>query len=238
MAKKTIRLTEGDLHSIIKESVKNVLKENDDFKNPSEIAYGLMVMIGDIQNDYMKGEEPITIEEIDELYGMAVQLNDYFASQNDINESRNINKKRMIKESVNNILNEIGDTHRGQELLGRLAYRKNEEKPIAGKNIGKMKKSKDNPIFSYATKRQKENGMNLGNYMSGYKYEELLDKYENEPSKNKRLSLVGTFIAMCRLKNFLNMNQKSEIRDFLNGRTIETLTDEELDYLVYNILRQ
>jgi hypothetical protein len=31
---------------------------------------------------------------------------------------------RIVKESVNNVLNEIGDTNRGQYMLGRLAGRK------------------------------------------------------------------------------------------------------------------
>lgn len=45
---------------------------------PSDIAYGLMVMLGEIQNELMKGGDQVTIDEIGELYGMAIELNDYF----------------------------------------------------------------------------------------------------------------------------------------------------------------
>ena len=98
MNKKLIRLTESDLHRIVKESVNRVLKESNG-STPRNIAYGLMVMLGDIQNELMRGGDPVTIDEIDKLYGMATQLSDYFDS---LNESKRIgSKKRLIKESVN-----------------------------------------------------------------------------------------------------------------------------------------
>ena len=80
-----IRLTESDIHRIVKESVKRVLKEKkrineSNESTPSDTAYGLMVMLGEIQNELMRGGGPVTIDEVDELYGMAVELNDYFDS--------------------------------------------------------------------------------------------------------------------------------------------------------------
>jgi len=42
---------------------------------------------------------------------------------------------RIAKESVDNLLNEIGDTPKGQYALGRLAYRKGEERPHMGQRL-------------------------------------------------------------------------------------------------------
>ena len=47
-------------------------------KEIAETAYSLMVMLGEIQNDMNRSEEPITMEEINELYGKAVEINEYF----------------------------------------------------------------------------------------------------------------------------------------------------------------
>ena len=90
MNKKLIRLTESDLHRIVKESVKRVLRESNE-STPSDIAYGLMVMLGEIHNELMRGGDPVTIDEIDKLYGMAVKLNDYFDS---LTESKRISSKK------------------------------------------------------------------------------------------------------------------------------------------------
>ena len=58
MAKKLIRLTEGDLHRIIKESVNNILKRNLHFPN----SYGMLMY--EIENgDY---DEIIQSNECDE----------------------------------------------------------------------------------------------------------------------------------------------------------------------------
>lgn len=46
-----------------------------------EKAYALMVMLGEIQNEMMKGYEPPTLDEINELYDLAVEINDYFEQQ-------------------------------------------------------------------------------------------------------------------------------------------------------------
>lgn len=76
--KRTIRLTESDIHRLVKESVKKVLREGIGQEDPKEISYRLMVMLGEIQNELNRGGEPVTPSEINELYGMASELNDYF----------------------------------------------------------------------------------------------------------------------------------------------------------------
>lgn len=47
----------------------------EDMKN---VAYALMVMLGEIQNDVNKGNNTISVSEINELCDMATQLNEYF----------------------------------------------------------------------------------------------------------------------------------------------------------------
>lgn len=44
----------------------------------TDIAYALMVMLGEIQNDINHGENTISQSEIDELYDMAVEIHDFF----------------------------------------------------------------------------------------------------------------------------------------------------------------
>ena len=76
--KKLIRLTEADLHRIVRGSVNKVLREGIGQADPKELSYRLMVMLGEIQNELNRGGELVTLDEIDELYGMASELNAYF----------------------------------------------------------------------------------------------------------------------------------------------------------------
>lgn len=48
-------------------------------KNNAQIAYALMVMLGEIQNEMERGGEAVTLDEIKEMYGMASKLNDHFS---------------------------------------------------------------------------------------------------------------------------------------------------------------
>jgi hypothetical protein len=41
-------------------------------------AYGLMLIIGTIQDEMNKGGEGPTMEEVDNMYDLAVELNEYF----------------------------------------------------------------------------------------------------------------------------------------------------------------
>lgn len=76
--KNVVRLTESKLNQIVSESVKKMLREAVGGEGPQEISYRLMVMLGEIQNELNRGGEPVSLDEINELYGMASQLNDYF----------------------------------------------------------------------------------------------------------------------------------------------------------------
>ena len=72
-----VRLTESKLKQIIAEELKKALYEIGG-EGPQEISYRLMVMLGEIQNELNRGGEPVSLDEINELYDMASQLNDYF----------------------------------------------------------------------------------------------------------------------------------------------------------------
>ena len=41
-----------------------------------EKAYALMVMLGEIKNEMEKGGDPVSLEEIDALYGLASEINE------------------------------------------------------------------------------------------------------------------------------------------------------------------
>ena len=53
MSKRTVRLTESDLHNIIKESVNKILKENVDSNNAYEMAIDFLEKTGLSSEDLM-----------------------------------------------------------------------------------------------------------------------------------------------------------------------------------------
>ncbi len=70
--------------------------------------------------------------------------------------------RNTIANVVMEALNEIGETPKGQFMLGRLAHRKGE--PVDAK--GRMRKDKENyPIFNYADKAQKKTCIGGDYYM-------------------------------------------------------------------------
>ena len=124
---------------------------------------------------------------------------------------------RIVKKSVNNMLNEIGDTPKGQHALGRLAYRKGETKPNVGKNIGKMRKDSGNDIFKYADKAAHKNGMYGHEFSAGYDYQKDIDNWDNYSEKEKVTAILS---RIMRIRGF-NKLVKSNI-------SIDDMTDEEL----------
>lgn len=63
---------------------------------------------------------------------------------------------RIVKESVNNVLNEIGDTERGQYMLGRLGARKYRNASEDERNHTAAKNGRREEI--YALKQQGDKG--------------------------------------------------------------------------------
>ena len=47
-------------------------------ENAKNTAYGLMLIIGTIQDEMSKGGEAPSKEEVDNMYDLAVELNEYF----------------------------------------------------------------------------------------------------------------------------------------------------------------
>ena len=154
------------------------------------------------------------------------------------NESKIMNKKlirltesdlhRIVKESAQRII-EAMETPGGQFQGGRLAYRKGEEKPIPGNNIGKLRKSKDAPIFNYAEKAAKKS--KLGGYgrdfRKGYDYQQTLDNFDNAGSREEKLRIAAVNSVLDLLRGIRNGEGP-----FANGRRLEDMSDEELrDYV-------
>lgn len=167
-------------------------------------------------------------------------IDDYKKNEdNEKNESRTINKKlirlteqdlhNIVKESVKKIMKEAMNTKPGQFQGGRLAYRKGEQKPIPGQNIGKLRKDPNAPIFNYAEKAAKK--AKLGGYGSdfrkGYDYEQTLDDFDNAGSREERLKIAAVNSVLDLLRGI----RKGE-GPFANGRRLEDFSDEELrDYV-------
>ena len=105
MMKQQIKLTESELKLVIENSVKRVIKEFED----SDMEYSL----GDENDDF--NEQP---------------TNDV-VGENKIKVTES-ELKDIIKESVKRLLKEVGETEKGQELLGRLAARKSTGGDING----------------------------------------------------------------------------------------------------------
>lgn len=87
---------------------------------------------------------------------------------------------RVIKESVNIVLNEIGDTAKGQYMLGCLAHRKGEGTDTKGR----MRKDKETyPIFNYADKAQRKAKMYDGDFNIGRRHQRDLERFDasNDP---------------------------------------------------------
>ena len=143
------------------------------------------------------------------------------------NESKNMNKKlirltesdlhRIVKESVDNLLNEIGDTPKGQYALGRLAYRKGEERPRMGQNVGKMRKDSGNDIFKYADKAAHKNGMYGHEYRNGYDYQDDIDNWDNYSKQEKVTAIISRIMQIRGFNKLVDRNV-----------SIDDMTDEEL----------
>lgn len=124
---------------------------------------------------------------------------------------------RIVKESVNKMLNEIGDTPKGQYTLGRLAYKKGEERPRMGQNIGKMRKDSGNDIFKYADKAAHKNGMYGHEFGAGYDYQDDVENWDNY-SKQEKVTVI-----ISRIMNTRGFNKLVS-----SNASIDDMTDEEL----------
>ena len=183
MNKKLIRLTESDLHKIVKESVGKIINEigdtpkgqrglgglharkvlrnndlSDDTYNYAQNARG-----GDKYDNRGNNENPL-------YHDYANGYIDYLNSHPDeymANKRKRMSESylhRIVKESVNRIINEIGDTQRGQWMLGRLAKRQSD---------GGGKFNRGVSGINYASDRAYDanGGMYSKDYLEGYEDE-------------------------------------------------------------------
>ena len=75
--KRKVRLTEGDLHRIIKESVKRVLREGGDFKNSYRVDIHLPNSDDDINNEYFDNKADAYRYAKEQCYGEELQADIY-----------------------------------------------------------------------------------------------------------------------------------------------------------------
>lgn len=193
MRKNRIRLTESQLHGIIKEAIETIVDEGNTnyryVKGANQIFHKLVVDDSDISVD----EQGYLLKQPGNynLYGTPTQ-GDFcttekpFGNYRDENGNELTNESRLhriIKESVKNVLNEIGDTIDGQIALGALSARK---KGIKGYGDGKL-----DDICLYAAKqaRKSENPSRLTNaYHDSYMASQPSTPDETQKRKRKEIS--------------------------------------------------
>lgn len=66
------------LPSHVLEEAKAIIEKEKENTTVKVDAYGLMLALGTIQNDFERGNETVTKKEIDTLYDAAVSINKYF----------------------------------------------------------------------------------------------------------------------------------------------------------------
>ena len=139
---------------------------------------------------------------------------------------------RIVKESVQRIVNEAMDTPGGQFQGGRLAYKKGEERPILGQNIGKLRKDPNAPVFNYAEKAGKKAGLKDygSNFRSGYEYESDLDDFNNAgDDRAAKTAIVVRKILRGGPQFMKKLNQICGDRE-----SLDSLSDDELLDIVKN----
>ena len=245
MSKKLIGLTESDLHNIIKKSVNKTLKEAAETeKGQSKFAKAAAMARAKKKYDTADDIDDYAHEKRRSVGDVNGPLSKAYtdAYQNEFSKQqlkmlyKNLvggsHLHEIVKESVKKMLNEAMNTTGGQFQGGRLAYRKGEEEPVHGKNIAKLRKSPNSPIFNYADKASKNAGLNdyLSNFKSGYNYERDLSDFMNAgDDRNKKIAiLIGKILGSDRefMKKF---NQ------VVGDRSLDELTDDELLYIIKNI---
>ena len=138
---------------------------------------------------------------------------------------------RIVKGYVKKIISEAMDTAPGQFQGGRLAYKKGEERPIYGQNVGKLRKDPNATIFNYAEKAAKKSGLkDYGkNYKKGYEYQNDLDDFQKSNDNKDKIAIVIRKI----LRGGPAFNRK--LCQIVGGRSLDDLSDEELLDIVKNV---
>ena len=168
MNKKLIKLTEIDLHRIVKESAQKILNEIGDTPRGQFALGAVAARAGhrmfnsksDRERDYWNNVENHAAEighnnvnpEWDDETEYFDNGIDYWQDNMRQYESKNTNNDlirltesdlhKIVKESVNKILNEIGDTPKGQYMLGRLQTRQLKNRDSSAAKTSKYASSK------------------------------------------------------------------------------------------------
>ena len=128
---------------------------------------------------------------------------------------------RIIKESVNNILNEIGDTHRGQYMLGRLKYRQSSQGGKFARNT--------NYIDAGETAYKANGGRYSNDYQQGYEDEM---KYGRNADSTWNFNNYNTIKFNYDAKQMQDMDELGDkfinfIENYKGGMLMQTIVDYE-----------
>lgn len=235
MNSKLIRLTEQDIHKIVKKSLKRALSETEDYNkvvddrinkkdfdsdeswkakkyqderdkyltNPNYVGtpsfydptnYREVEKFVDDEEDgsYKEWMDEIGYEGVtndDSIYNIKGNFYDLANKQREHllnkqtkpwlhNESKNMNKKlvrlteqdlhKIVKESVGKIINEIGDTEKGQDALGQVRGRADKRRELLGGAIGNKYRKISHDAQEKAYSQGKKHGFDINDPNGAY----------------------------------------------------------------------
>lgn len=147
---------------------------------------GKRVYGGDLEKSYIDGNEKETNNIVKPLFKSVYDSIEKYKQRK--NESKNMNKKlirltesdlhKIVKESVNKIINEIGDSPKGQFMLGRV-YRRAEKRGDKDTAIRASNKAWDG---------SEGGGRNYRNFKSGIDFQNDMDTDKAYKSLHKILN--------------------------------------------------
>ena len=137
---------------------------------------------------------------------------------------------RIIKESMTNILNEIGDTKDGQRILGRTAERAHQRAARTSGADARRYKKTFNDAYSTATRSSNKHFGGTGKYFDQGRDDEY-DKWEKEHNGNVAESYLHNVVKES-VNRILKegYNQFSDSDFGSDGDPYGFFDDEELDY--------
>ena len=151
---------------------------------------GKRVYGGDLEKSYIDGNEKETNNIVKPLFKSVHDSIEKYKQRK--NESKNMNKKlirltesdlhKIVKESVNKIINEIGDSPKGQFMLGR-AYRRAEKRGDKDTAVRASNKAWDGSEGGGRNYRNFKNGIDFQNDMDTDKAYKSLHKIFNHSVK-------------------------------------------------------